>query len=230
MTNIYQKIYIDENLNYVESELTTLKNYLIEKIYKKEKQVLNSEGLLNTFKHKKKINLLSEQTKGQISRITNIQSKKKQYQIELQAALESKKTIEEQIKQNQNLLKNLNVQDIDDHFDLEWQKLVIDSCYIENKSTINFLNLRKPNNTPIEVVSELNISNTNIVLSTTSNFLIYIYETVSTNIVFSHSYLNFAVQDIQDKIRDNRDDTSKEFGEVSFVNPSINSLNLEFIK
>ena len=110
LSNIYQQVYIDENLDYVESELTTLKNYLIEKIYEKEKQLLDAEDRLNNFKQKENINLLSEQTKEQISRITNIQSKKEQYQIELQAALESKKTIEQQIQQNKDKLQNLNIQ------------------------------------------------------------------------------------------------------------------------
>ena len=110
LSNIFQQVYVDENLGYVESELTTLKNYLIEKIYEKEKQLLDAEDRLNNFKQKENINLLSEQTKEQISRITNIQSKKEQYQIELQAALESKKTIEQQIQQNKDKLQNLNIQ------------------------------------------------------------------------------------------------------------------------
>jgi capsular exopolysaccharide synthesis family protein len=110
LSNIFQQVYIDENLGYVESELTTLKNYLIEKIYEKEKQLLDAEDRLNNFKQKENINLLSEQTKEQIARVTNIQSKKEQYQIELQAALEAKKTIEQQIRRNKDFLKNSNVQ------------------------------------------------------------------------------------------------------------------------
>ena len=107
--NIYQDVYIKESFNFVETELVSLKKYLIDKIYEKEKLLLTAEDEANSFKQRENINILSEQTKEAINTIANINAKKAQYQIELEGALESKRAVEAQITSNSEKLKNSNI-------------------------------------------------------------------------------------------------------------------------
>ena len=106
IANVYQKVYQAENLNFVEEELATLKNYLIKKVTEKGEQLRLSEEDIKRYKSEKGIKSIDDQTKNQIKISSDLKTDREKMQLELEGSLEAKKTIDEQIKLTQTNLEN----------------------------------------------------------------------------------------------------------------------------
>ena len=110
LVNIYQKIYIEENLKLIDSELDDLHEYLVDKIYNKEDLLIVAEENLNNFKNKNSIKSLEQQKTQNIQYYAKLKSDKEQMELDLEGLLETKKSLEEEILSKQS---KMSVQSIE---------------------------------------------------------------------------------------------------------------------
>lgn len=109
IADIYIDTYIKLNLDLIQQELLSLNSYLLKEIVDKEAKMNKAERELITFKEEQGIKSLSKQTENEIKRYADMKAQREAIQIDLEAALEAKKLIEDEIKKNQKNLSNSDV-------------------------------------------------------------------------------------------------------------------------
>jgi tyrosine-protein kinase Etk/Wzc len=105
-TDIFQKIFIEANLDIIDSELKVLKNYLQEQKFEKEKLLHKSELALSDYMKQEGIKEFSTQSSQALAKINEMKQSLEDYKIKLDVTLNERKLIEEEIEKNS---KNLNV-------------------------------------------------------------------------------------------------------------------------
>lgn len=98
--NIFQEVYIKENLDLVDQELIVLKEYLQEQKFEKETLLYESERIKNDYMKNEGINQFEQQSSTKIDQISEMQQKLESYKIDLEGAIEERRLIDKQLKDN----------------------------------------------------------------------------------------------------------------------------------
>jgi tyrosine-protein kinase Etk/Wzc len=108
--NAIAERYRELNREFNRSEFTELRKFLEHQIVKKGEELKLSEEALKRFKQEEKLVSLDDETKELVSRYAEVESKIEETEVELQAALQSKRTIENQLEDRK---KALSIETID---------------------------------------------------------------------------------------------------------------------
>lgn len=102
--NAIAEKYRELNREYNRSEFTELRKFLEHQIVKKGEELKLSEEALKRFKQEEKLVSLDEETKDIVERYGEVESKIEETEVELQAALETKRTLESQLEERKKYL------------------------------------------------------------------------------------------------------------------------------
>ncbi|GAB4174219.1 MAG: polysaccharide biosynthesis tyrosine autokinase [Calditrichia bacterium] len=108
--NAIAERYLDLNREFNRSEFTELRKFLEHQIVKKGEELKLSEDALKRFKQEEKLVSLDEETQELVSRFAEVESKLEETRVELNAALEAKRTLEEQLEHRKKALSVETVQ------------------------------------------------------------------------------------------------------------------------
>ncbi|MCK5075615.1 MAG: hypothetical protein KAR38_04520, partial [Calditrichia bacterium] len=97
--NAIAERYLELNSDYNKSEFTTLRKFLEHQREQKGEELRISEEALKNFRQLKKLVALDESTSELVTRLAEAESKMEAAQVELNATLEAKKSIEAQLEE-----------------------------------------------------------------------------------------------------------------------------------